>query len=64
LSDRVFDHAGKRFGFLMAGDDRGNVVDLLGIRDRQDPLAAPRRQPCRLIVVRPVEDVAKSCFFK
>ena len=34
LFDRVLDHAGKCFGFLMTGDNRGDVVDLLGIRDR------------------------------
>ena len=57
LLDRGADHAGERLRLLPASDDRGDVVDLLRIGDRQQP-AVRGRQPRRLVVVRPVEDVA------
>jgi hypothetical protein len=57
LVEIVDDHVRKLLGRILAGDDRRDIVYLLRIGHREDAPAVAGREPDRLVVHAPVEEV-------
>ncbi len=63
FSKLIDDHVGEVGGAGVADGDRWNIVQFLGVRNRQNP-PRPRLKPDRLIIATPVQQIGVAGFLE